>query len=76
MWLPLRSPYTASSPSTYRFRTHAAETEYRSSLTDGFSENYLVMDSAGKDAPVKDQLFALQVLAGRWNDYEGGFPVR
>lgn len=60
----------------YRFRTHAGATEYMSSLEDGFSVNYFVMDFAGKNAPVQDQLFAMQVLAGMWNDYEGNFPNR
>lgn len=60
----------------YRFRNYAAATVFESSLEDGFSVNYFVMDFAGKDASVNDQLFAMQVLAGMWNDYEADFPVR
>ncbi len=38
--------------------------------------NYFVMDFAGKEASEDDQRFAIQVLAGMWNDYEGDIPAR
>ncbi|MEG9248154.1 hypothetical protein V6S67_08655 [Arthrobacter sp. Soc17.1.1.1] len=68
--------YSTAEANYYRFRTHAAATEYDAALDDGFSVNYFVMDFAGKDASVNDQLFAMQILAGMWNDYEGDFPAR
>lgn len=68
--------YSTAEANYYRFRTHAAATEYNSTLADSFSVNYFVMDFSGKDASVNDQLFAMQQLAGTWNDYEGDFPVR
>lgn len=68
--------YSTAEANYYRFRTHAAATEYNSALTDSFSVNYFVMDFAGKDASVNDQLFAMHQLAGAWNDYEGDFPAR
>ncbi|MFJ6001281.1 hypothetical protein [Arthrobacter sp. NPDC092385] len=68
--------YSTAEANYYRFRTHAAATDYEATLDDGFSVNYFVMDFAGKDASVDDQLFAMQILAGMWNDYEGDFPTR
>ncbi|WP_299169311.1 hypothetical protein [uncultured Arthrobacter sp.] len=68
--------YSTAEANYYRFRTRAAATEYNSTLTDSFSVNYFIMDFAGKDASVNDQLFAMHQLAGTWNDYEGDFPVR
>lgn len=68
--------YSTGEADYYRFRTHAAATEHESTLDDGFRVNYFVMDFAGKDSSVNDQLFAMQVLAGMWNDYEGDFPAR
>jgi hypothetical protein len=68
--------YSTAEANYYRFRTHASATEYEATLDDGFSVNYFVMAFAGKDASVDDQLFAMQILAGMWNDYEGDFPTR
>ena len=68
--------YSTAEATYYRFRTRAAATEHYSTLTDSVSVNYFVMDFAGKDASVNDQLFAMHQLAGTWNDYEGDFPVR
>ena len=68
--------YSTAEANYYRFRTHSAATEHNSILTDSFSVNYFVMDFAGKDASVNDQLFAMHQLAGTWNDYEGDFPDR
>ncbi|WDF35092.1 hypothetical protein PTW37_16445 (plasmid) [Arthrobacter agilis] len=68
--------YSTAEANYYRFRTHAAAAEYNLTLADSFSVNYFVMDFAGKDASVNDQLFAMEQLAGTWNDYEGDFPVR
>ncbi|WP_152916206.1 hypothetical protein [Arthrobacter sp. RIT-PI-e] len=68
--------YSTAEANYYRFRTHAAATEYNSTLNDSFSVNYFVMDFAGKNASVNDQLLAMEQLAGTWNDYEGDFPTR
>lgn len=68
--------YSTAEANYYRFRSHAGATEYESTLEDGFSVNYFVMDFAGKHASKEDQLHAMQALAGTWNDYEGNFPNR
>lgn len=68
--------YSTAEADYYRFRTHAAADEFSLTLEDSFSVNYFVMDFAGKEASVNDQLYAMQQLAGTWNDYEGDFPVR
>lgn len=68
--------YSTAEANYYRFRAHAAAAEYVSTVEDGFSVNYYVMDFEGKDASVNDQSFAMQVLAGMWNDYEGDYPAR
>ncbi|WP_157962382.1 hypothetical protein [Homoserinimonas sp. OAct 916] len=58
------------------FETRKGAEEYGSSLSDGFVVNYFVMDFAGKEASVEKQLWAVQALAGTWNDYKGEFPDR
>lgn len=48
----------------------------RGAVEDGFVVNYFAMDFAGKTASVEVQRWAMQALAGTWNDYEGHFPER
>jgi hypothetical protein len=68
--------YSTAEANYFRFGTRERAEEYGSSVEDGFVINYIVMDFAGKDASVERQLWAMQVLAGMWNDYEGGYPNR
>ena len=68
--------YSTAEANYYRFRSHSAAADYESTLEDGFSVHYFVMDFEGKEASVQDQLFAMQLLAGTWNSYEGDFPSR
>lgn len=68
--------YSTAEANYYRFRSHAAAADYGSTLKDGFSVNYFVMDFDGKDASVQDQEAAMVQLAGMWNSYEGDFPSR
>lgn len=61
----------------YRFETREEAEEFASTVDDGFLSAYIVMDFAGKDeATARDQLAAMQQLAGTWQDYEGEFPAR
>ena len=68
--------YSTAEADYFRFETRKRAEEYGSSVKDGFVVNYIVMDFAGKDASVERQLWAMQGLAGHWNDYEGNFPDR
>ncbi|MFC8304336.1 hypothetical protein ACFUCV_11695 [Specibacter sp. NPDC057265] len=68
--------YSTAEANYFRFESRKSAEEYGSTVKDGFVVNYIVMDFAGKDAPVEKQLWAMQGLAGTWNDYEGDFPDR
>ncbi|WP_342024864.1 hypothetical protein AAE021_06850 [Arthrobacter citreus] len=68
--------YSTAEANYYRFRSHPAAANYASTVKDGFSVNYFVMDFDGKAASVQDQQSAMEQLAGTWNDYEGDFPSR
>lgn len=68
--------YSTSEADYFRFSSRQGAQEFASSLDDGFVVNYFVMDFAGKEATAEHQLWAMQHLAGMWNDYEGGFPDR
>ncbi|QAV70045.1 hypothetical protein ESZ53_06105 [Salinibacterium sp. UTAS2018] len=68
--------YSTAEANYYRFDSRDDAEAFGSSVEDGFVINYIVMDFAGKDASVQEQLHAMQMLAGMWNDYEGGFPDR
>lgn len=60
-----------------RFESRAAAEEHESTVSDGFRSNYIVMDFTGKTSVTKSQqLWAMQHLAGTWQDYEGDFPDR
>ncbi len=71
-----RAPGCGEVRKQYRFDTRKGAEEYGSSVKDGFVVNYIVMDFEGKNASVEKQLWAMQALAGMWNDYEGDFPGR
>ena len=68
--------YSTAEADYFRFDTRKRAEEYGSSVKDGFVVNYFVMDFEGKNASVEKQLWAMQALAGMWNDYEGDFPDR
>ncbi|MUN06854.1 hypothetical protein [Agromyces luteolus] len=60
-----------------RFDTRAGAAKHESTIADGFQSNYVVMDFAGKNGVTKTkQLWAMQHLAGMWQDYVGDFPDR
>lgn len=60
-----------------RFDDRDQAAAFERTVADGFRSNYIVMDFAGKDdVSTEQQLWAMQSLAGFWNDYEGGFPTR
>ena len=68
--------YSTAEADYFRFDTRAGAEEYGATLDDGFVINFIVMDFEGKDASVEHQLWAMQAVAGTWNDYEGEFPDR
>jgi len=68
--------YSTGEADYFRFSSRQEAREFASLLDDGFVVNYIVMDFAGKEATAEHQLWAMQHLAGMWNDYEGGFPDR
>ena len=68
--------YSTAEADYFRFDTRAGAKEYGATLDDGFVINFIVMDFEGKDASVEHQLWAMQSVAGTWNDYEGEFPDR
>lgn len=75
--LPCAEAYDTAEATYLRFGSRAEATEHLESLEDGFQSNYIVMDFAGKDSVTKtQQLWAMQHLAGTWQDYNGGFPDR
>ncbi|WP_309620547.1 hypothetical protein, partial [Salinibacterium sp.] len=60
-----------------RFATRDQAADYAASLEDGFVIHYIVMDFAGRDDASKEhQRWAMERLAGTWQDYEGTFPGR
>ena len=68
--------YSTAEADYFRFESRKRAEEYGSTVKDGFVVNYIVMDFAGKEVQVEKQLWAMQSLAGTWNDYEGDFPDR
>ena len=66
--------YTTTEASYFRFGTRERAEEFAATLTDGFVVNYIVMDFAGHDAPAEQQRWAMEALAGTWQDYDGTFP--
>lgn len=68
--------YTTTEASYLRFSSRERAAEYAATLDDGFVVHYIVMDFAGHDAPAEHQRWAMEALAGTWQDYEGEFPDR
>ena len=68
--------YTTTEASYLRFDSRERAAEYASTLADGFVVNYIVMDFSAHDAPVERQRWAMEALAGTWQDYRGSFPNR
>ncbi|MGV8911710.1 MAG: hypothetical protein ACOH14_03760 [Rhodoglobus sp.] len=68
--------YSTAEANYFRFDTRKGAEEFGDTLDDGFVINFIVMDFEGKDASVEHQLWAMQTVAGTWNDYEGEFPDR
>jgi osmotically inducible lipoprotein OsmE len=59
-----------------RFDSRSAATEFAATLADGFVMHYIVMDFAGKTATKEQQQWAMERLAGAWQDYDGPYPER
>ncbi|WP_458040211.1 MULTISPECIES: hypothetical protein [Bacteria] len=75
--VPCVEAYDTAEATYLRFGSRDEAAEYASSIEDGFVSNYIVMNFAGKDDVSKErQLWAMQHLAGTWQDYEGDFPDR
>jgi len=69
--------YDTEEATYFRFDSRDRADEYASSLEDAFVVNYIVMDFAGKDdAGREKQRWAMEALAGTWQDFEGTFPDR
>lgn len=69
--------YDTAEATYYRFSSRGDAEAFASSIDDGFRSNYIVMDFAGKEAASEaHQLWAMQHLAGFWQDYQGDFPSR
>ncbi|MBP2388200.1 hypothetical protein [Paeniglutamicibacter kerguelensis] len=69
--------YSTAEANYYRFSSRKRASDFAATLDDGFHVHYMVMDFAGKhDASKEHQLWAMEGLAGTWNDYEGTFPER
>lgn len=75
--LPCIEAYDTAEATYLRFGSREEATQHAESIEDGFQSNYIVMDFAGKHtASTTEQLWAMQHLAGIWQDYEGDFPDR
>lgn len=69
--------YATGEATYYRFGSRGAAERFEATVLDGFRSNYIVMDFAGKAGVSKtEQLWAMEYLAGTWQDYEGSFPDR
>jgi len=69
--------YSTDQADYLRFDSRDDAATYAQTLDDGFVVNYIVMDFAGKDAASKqEQRWAMETLAGTWQDYHGDFPDR
>ncbi|MDU0328425.1 hypothetical protein RWH43_16825 [Microbacterium sp. KSW2-21] len=69
--------YDTAEATYYRFGSRGAAERFEATVGDGFRSNYIVMDFAEKtDVSMTEQLWAMQYLAGTWQDYEGSFPNR
>lgn len=60
----------------YRFASRRQAAAYTATLDDGFATHFIVMDFAGKTASAETQQWAMERLAGTWQDYQGPYPDR
>lgn len=75
--VPCVEAYDTAEALYLRFGSRTEAAAHEESIRDGFRSNYIVMDFAGKNEATKtQQLWAMQHLAGMWQDYEGEFPDR
>ncbi len=69
--------YRTEEADYYRFASRDEAAEHAATLDDGFVVHYIVMDFAGKETASKEhQRWAMERLAGTWQDYHGTFPDR
>lgn len=69
--------YSTEEANYYRFASRDQAADYAATLDDGFVIHYIVMDFAGKDtASTEHQRWAMERLAGTWQDNTGTFPDR
>jgi len=67
--------YSTDEADYYRFTSRETANEFQSTLDVGFVVHYIVMDLANKpDASKLHQQWAMERLAGTWQDYEGTYP--
>ncbi len=75
--IPCVEAYDTAEATYLRFGSREDAKQHAGMIEDGFQSNYILMDFEGKDAVSKtQQLWAMQHLAGMWQDYEGDFPDR
>ncbi|CAN5193397.1 hypothetical protein BH09ACT3_BH09ACT3_15620 [soil metagenome] len=69
--------YSTEEADYYRFASRDRAADYAATLADGFVIHYIVMDFADKnDVSTEHQRWAMERLAGTWQDYSGAFPDR
>ena len=69
--------YSTDEADYYRFTSRETANQFESSLDDGFVVHYIVMDLSKKpDVSKLRQQWAMELLGGIWQDYEGTFPDR
>ena len=69
--------YSTDEANYYRFASRDDAAEYAAALDDGFVVHYIVMNFAGKhESSPEHQQWAMERLAGTWQDYDGPFPDR
>lgn len=74
--LPCVEAYRTEEANYYRFASRQEATDHAATLDDGFVVHYIVMDFAGKEASRASQRWAMERLAGTWQEYDGPYPER
>lgn len=75
--LPCVEAYSTDEATYYRFDSRDVAAAHAATLEDGFVVHYIVMDFDGKDDSSREhQRWAMERLAGTWQDYDGPFPDR
>lgn len=75
--LPCVEAYSTDEANYYRFATRDDAAAYAATLDDGFAVHYIVMNFAGKqESSPERQQWAMERLAGTWQEYDGPFPDR